>query len=333
MAVPDYSFVIPVFDEEDNLEELYRRLTAVLDRLDGPAEVLLIDDGSSDRSYEVMLSLHERDPRYKALSLSRNFGHQIAITAGVDHSRGRAVIIMDADLQDPPELVIELAARWREGYDVVYGVRETRAGEPGWKRRSTYVYYRLLRRLTDLEIPADAGDFRLVDRRAVDAVAGLRESNRYLRGLYTWVGFRQVGVPYERPGRHAGVTKYPFRKLAKLAADGVVSFSNVPLRLALNLGFVVSLLAFVAGIASIVLKVAGVYSPPGWASQVVFTSLIGGVQLIVIGVMGEYVGRIYEEVKRRPLYFLSDSRGITAADANGQPDRRFAPADVDRPLK
>lgn len=330
MALPDYSFVVPVYNEEENLEELYRRLSAVIDRMDGPAEVLLVDDGSRDRSYAIMLELNARDPRWKALSLSRNFGHQIAITAGVDHSRGRAVVIMDADLQDPPEMALELAARWREGYDVVYAVRETRAGEPEWKKRSTYVYYRLLRRLTDLQIPADAGDFRLVDRKAVDAVAGLRESNRYLRGLFTWVGFKQVGVPYQRPGRHAGVTKYPFRKLVKLAADGVLSFSNVPLRLALNLGFLVSVCAFVAGITSIALKVAGVYSPPGWASQVVFTSFLGGVQLIVIGVMGEYVGRIYEEVKRRPLYFLSDSRGITAADANGRPEAR-RPAAVDGP--
>ena len=331
MAVPDYSFVVPVYNEEDNLEELHRRVDAVMAKLDGPSEVLLVDDGSSDRSWELMLALNQRDPRWKALSLSRNFGHQIAITAGVDHSRGRAVIIMDADLQDPPELALELAARWREGYEVVYGIREERAEEPEWKKRSTHIYYRLLRRMTELQIPADAGDFRLVDRKAVDAVGGLRESNRYLRGLFTWVGFRQIGVPYSRPGRHAGVTKYPFRKLAKLAADGVVSFSNVPLRMALNLGFLVSIGAFLVGIVSIALKLGGVFSPPGWASQVVFTSFLGGVQLIVIGVMGEYVGRIYEEVKRRPLYFLSDSRGITAADANGRAEQRLPAPAAERP--
>jgi glycosyltransferase involved in cell wall biosynthesis len=307
---PEYSFVIPVFNERETLEELQRRLLGVLDRLDGPAEVLLIDDGSRDGSFEILLSLHERDPRFKVIRLSRNFGHQVAITVGLDHAQGRGVVVMDADLQDPPEVALELAKRWREGYEVVYAVRDERHGETRAKLMTAKWFYRLLDRLAELDIPGEVGEFRLVDRRALQAMNSMREHRRYLRGMYAWVGFNQAGVHYVRDGRHAGATKYPLRKMVAFALDGIVSFSTAPLRLTLNLGFLVSVLAFVAGFATIVLKVAGVYAVPGWASVVVFLAFVSGVQLTVLGVMGQYIAHIHEEVKRRPLYLVSDAVGV-----------------------
>jgi dolichol-phosphate mannosyltransferase len=310
MRLVDFSFVIPVFNEQEALPELERRLREVLDRLDGTAEVLLVNDGSRDRSWRVIGDMARRDPRFKGIDLSRNFGHQVAVTAGLDAASGRAVVIMDADLQDPPELVFEMVKRWREGYDVVYAVREHREAESWFKRTSAAAFYRLLRRLTKVDMPADVGDFRLVDRKAVDAVKALRENSRYLRGMFSWVGFRQTGVTYQRPARVAGETKYPLRKMVKFAVDGIVSFSNVPLQIALNVGFMVSVLAFLGGAAAIVLKIFGGFAVPGWASLVVVTSFLGGVQLMVIGVMGEYVGRIYEEVRHRPLYVVRDSLGV-----------------------
>lgn len=321
---PEYSFVVPVYDERESLEELHRRLVPVLDALDGPAEVLLVDDGSTDGSFEQMLGLHERDERFKSIRLSRNFGHQIALTAGLDHARGRAVVMMDGDLQDPPEVALELARRWREGYAVVYAVREKRAGETRAKLATAKLFYRLLGRLTDIEIPGDAGDFRLVDRRALQAMGSMREHNRYLRGMSAWVGFDQTGVQYVRDGRHAGKSKYSLRKMIRFAFDGIVSFSTVPLRLTLNLGFVVSLLAFVVGFAAIVVKLAGVYAVPGWASIIVVLALLGGVQLTVLGVMGEYVAQIHQEVKSRPLYLVRDRVGIDDVEGPLPP----APADT-----
>ena len=307
---PEYSFVIPVFNERETLDELYRRLVPVLDALDGGAEVLLVDDGSTDGSFEAMLTLHERDNRFKMVRLSRNFGHQLALTAGLDHAAGRAVIVMDADLQDPPEVALELAKRWREGYAVVYAVRDKRLGETRTKLVTAKLFYRLLRRLTDVDIPGDAGDFRLLDRRALDAMSSMREHNRYLRGMSAWVGFDQTGVSYVREGRHAGRTKYSFRKMARFALDGIVSFSTTPLRLVLNLGFVVSVIAFLIGVWAVVVKVTGLYDVPGWTSIVVVMAFLGGVQLTVLGVMGEYVAQIHEEVKRRPLYLVRDLVGL-----------------------
>ena len=314
---PEYSFVIPVFNERETLEELYHRLVPVLDALDGPAEVVLVDDGSTDGSYEVMEALHERDERVKLVRLSRNFGHQIALTAGLDHASGSATIAMDADLQDPPEVALELAKRWREGYAVVYAVRERRIGETRTKLVTAKLFYRLLGRLTDVEIPGDAGDFRLLDRRALDAMSSMREHNRYLRGMSAWVGFDQTGVTYVRDARHAGQTKYSLRKMIGFGLDGIVSFSTAPLRLTLNLGFLVSALAFVLGLAAIVVKLAGVYAVPGWASIVVVIAFLGGVQLTVLGVMGEYVAQIHQEVKRRPLYLVRDVVGLDDAPSGG----------------
>jgi glycosyltransferase involved in cell wall biosynthesis len=309
--VPDYSIVVPVYDEQEALPELFERLRWLIERLDGDAEVILVDDGSRDDSHALMFDLNSRDPRFKVLQLSRNFGHQVAITAGLDFAVGRAVIVMDADLQDPPETVLAMAERWREGFDVVYGVRQERRGETRFKRVTAAVFYRLLQRLADVEIPADAGDFRLLDRKALDAYLAMREHDRYVRGMVSWVGFNQTGVAYNRDERRAGTTKYPFRKMLRFAADGIVSFSNAPLRLALALGFLVSATSFVYGFVAILLKVTGAFTVPGWTSVIFVTSFLGGVQLIVLGVVGEYVGRTYIEAKQRPLYIVSRSAGLT----------------------
>jgi polyisoprenyl-phosphate glycosyltransferase len=261
-----------------------------------------------------MAKLHERDPRVKVLRLSRNFGHQIALSAGLDHARGRAVIVMDGDLQDPPEVALQLAERWRDGYDVVYAVRDHRAGESRKKIATARWFYRLLRRLSEVDIPADVGDFRLVDRRAVDVVKTMPEHRRYLRGMFAWVGYSQTGVSYERVPRRSGETKFSMRKMLSFAADGIVSFSAVPLRMALNIGFLVSVASFILGFTAIVLKLTGVYAAPGWASIVVVVAFLGGMQLTVLGVIGEYIARIHEEVKQRPLYLLRGQVGFETED-------------------
>lgn len=307
---PTFSIVVPVYNEEESLEELARRLGLLLERLGGRGEVILVDDGSTDRSYELMLAARARDDRFKVLRLSRNFGHEIATTAGVDASTGDAVVIMDADLQDPPEVVDEMAARWRKGIDVVYTIRDERPGETWFKRATAVAFYRLFNRLAGIGVPLDAGDFRLVDRRALQAFKAMRESNRYVRGMFGWIGFRQEGVHYTRDERFAGQTKYPFRKLLRLATDGIVSFSSAPLRFALNLGFFVSVLSFLLGVSFLIWKVIGFYSVPGLASIAVYVSFLGGIQLLILGVIGEYIARIHDEVKRRPLYLVSDAHGV-----------------------
>jgi polyisoprenyl-phosphate glycosyltransferase len=304
---PEYSFVVPILNERETLDELFRRLRPVMDALDGTCEVVLVDDGSTDGSYEIMRALQHRDARFKVLRLSRNFGHQLAITAGLDHARGNAVIIMDADLQDPPEVALELAKKWREGYQVVYAVRDERAGDSVAKLTTARWFYRLMGRLSEVPLPVEAGDFRLVDRRAVDAVQSMREHRRYVRGMFAWVGYDQTGVRYARAARHAGHTKYPLSKMLRFGTDGIVSFSAAPLRLALHIGFLVSVLSFLAGVFTIILKLVGVVNVvPGWASIAVALTFFSGVQLTVLGVMGEYIARIYEEVKNRPLYLVRD---------------------------
>jgi polyisoprenyl-phosphate glycosyltransferase len=309
MTEPTYSVVIPVHDEEETLREFQRRLSSILDALDGPAEVILVDDGSKDASYPIMLGIRGLDERFKILRLSRNFGHQIAITAGLDLARGDAVVVMDADLQHPPEVILEMADRWREGYEVVYGMMQRRT-EGLCKRVSARAFYLLLSKLTDVQVPPAAGDFRLVDRKAVDAFRAMRERNRYIRGMFSWIGYRQIGVPYLCPPRFGGRSKYTLARMVKLALDGIVGFSNLPLQLVLRAGFGVSVASFLAGLAAIVVKIAGVFAVPGWASIVVIISFMSGVQLVVLGVMGEYVGRIYDEVRLRPLYLLSDLHGF-----------------------
>ena len=267
---------------------------------------VLVDDGSTDASFEIMRSLSDADPRYVVVRLTRNIGHQMAISAGLEHASGDAVIIMDADLQDPPEVVLALVDKWREGFQVVYAVRDERTGESRTKLATARWFYRVLGRMSDVEIPRDAGDFRLVDRRVVDTVNAMPEHRRYLRGMFAWVGYDQVGVRYVREARHAGVTKFPMRRMLAFAADGIVSFSTVPLRLVMMLGFFVSFVSVLAAGFGVVAKIASFDVVPGWASIVVPMGIIGGVQLVVLGVIGEYIARIYDEVKQRPLYLVRE---------------------------
>jgi len=312
----DISLVLPAYNEEESLPRLFEALTALLERLGGIAEVVLVDDGSTDATYAMLLEQHRRDPRFKVIQLSRNFGHQVAISAGLDHAAGRAVIVMDSDLQDPPEVVLEMVARWREGFEVVHGVRISRPGESWFKRASAAAFYRVLRQLTAVDIVANAGDFRLLDRRAADALKSLRERNRFVRGLSSWIGFRQAVVRYDRPNRAAGETKYPLRKMLALATDAIVSFSDAPLYVSLAIGFGVSALAFIAGIVYIVLKLVGYKNlVPGWASIVVILSFLGGMQILLTGMMGLYVARIHDEVKARPLYIVRELHGVGGGPA------------------
>lgn len=301
-----YSFVIPVLDEREGLDELHRRLIGVMDQLDEPAEVVFVDDGSTDGSFEAMRALSAADPRFRVVRLSRNFGHQIALTAGLDHARGRAVIVMDADLQDPPEVALALIEQWKAGYAVVYAVREGRSGESRAKLATAKWFYRLLARMTEVDMPVDTGDFRLIDRQVVDAVGDMRESHRYLRGMFAWVGFDQTGVSYQRESRQTGSTKFSFSRMIRFATDGIVSFSAVPLRLALALGFAVSAVSLLVAVFSVGARLFGAEVVPGWASLLAVIGVLGGVQLIVLGVIGEYIARIHDEVKRRPLYLIRD---------------------------
>jgi polyisoprenyl-phosphate glycosyltransferase len=303
---PTYSLVVPAYNEESVIGELTARLAAVMEALDGPAETILVDDGSRDRTYELMLEVARTDPRFRLVRLSRNFGHQIALTAGVDLAVGDAVIVLDADLQDPPEVILELAARWRDGYDVVYAVRDVRNGDTRFKRATASLFYRFFNRLSEVQVPLDVGDFRLIDRRVVDVFFRMRESGRFVRGMFSWIGFKQTGVLYQREERYAGETKYPLAKMLRFAITGLVSFSSAPLRAALNLGFIVSIVSFLVGMFALVVKVTGSFAVPGWASILVIITFIGGVQLVVLGVIGEYIADIHVEVKQRPLYVVSE---------------------------
>lgn len=314
-----YSIVVPAHNEEPTILELVARLSTLMDSLDGACETILVDDGSRDSTYELMRGAVLADPRFRLVRLSRNFGHQLAITAGMDLSVGDAVVVMDADLQDPPEVALELARKWREGYDVVYAVRARRSGETAFKRVTAAAFYRAFRRVSNVDTPVDVGDFRLVDRRALGAFNAMRENNRFVRGMFSWIGFSQIGVEYERGERFAGETKYPLRRMLKFAADGIIGFSNAPLRVALDLGFLVSILAFLLGVFAILAKLTGVFAVPGWASIITVTAFLGGAQLVVLGVMGEYIARIHEEVKGRPLYIVSTLENFPQTPA--QPDR------------
>ena len=298
------SVVVPVHDEEESLDELVRRLIEVEDRLaDIEVELILVDDGSRDASLAIMVALASRHREVRVAQLSRNFGHQVALTAGIELSRGDAVVLMDADLQHPPELIEQFVELWRNGFDVVYGVMVGRP-EGRVKRWTARFYYRFLNRLTDTTMPAAAGDFRLIDRIVVDAFLAMRERDRYLRGMFAWLGFRQQGVEYVPAPRYAGRSKYTLTRMVGLAVDGILSFSIFPLRAVIGIGLVVSLVSFLFGISSAVAKLAGVFTVPGWATLVVVTTFLGGIQLVVLGAMAEYIGRIYEEVKQRPLYVV-----------------------------
>ena len=322
----ELSAVVPVYNEDGSLGELHRRLTAVLEPLALPYEVVLVDDGSRDCTADVMAGLCDRDPRVRAVRLSRNFGHQAALAAGLQHVAGRAVVVLDADLQDPPELIPELVARWREGFQVVYAQRRQRERE-GWiKRWTAWVYYRVLRRLTRFEIPADTGDFCLMDRAVVDLLNSMPERNRYIRGLRAWVGFRQTAVRYTRPPRYAGEPKYSFGGSFGLALNGILSLSKVPLRLATYFGLLVSAASFLLGLWYVAERMAGRTDfVRGWASTVVIVLFLGGVQLLTIGIIGEYLSRIYDEVKQRPLYVVSQRIGFQPGTvAEAEPVTRLA---------
>ena len=309
---PVYSLVVPIFNEQAVLPLLLRRLDALLDALDAPAEAILVDDGSSDASPIVLEAKARSDARYRYIRLSRNFGHQIAITTGMARAAGRAVIVMDADLQDPPEVVLDMVAKWKEGVQVVYGERTARAGESCFKRLTADLFYRLLDGLSEVEIPRNVGDFRLVDRKALDAFLAMPERDRFVRGMFAWVGFRQAVVKFDRPPRAAGETKYSLAKMLHLAASGVVSFSDAPLRLALWAGLAISSVAILYGLWVIAMWTMNADFARGWSSLAVLVTFIGGANMLMTGVLGVYVGRIYSEVKHRPLYVVEREAGFAA---------------------
>ncbi len=312
-----YSLVIPLYNEEAVLPLLLHRLDRLLAALDAPAEVILVDDGSRDTTGIVAAARAKDDPRFRYLALSRNFGHQVAISAGMDFAAGEAIIVMDADLQDPPEVVPALAAKWREGYEIVYAQRLSREGETRVKRWTAALFYRLVRALTKVDIPADVGDFRLVDRRAVDAFKAMPERDRFVRGMFGWMGFRQTAVPFHRLSRGAGTTKYDFARMVKLAFDGIIGFSDVPLRLALWLGTFVSMGSLSYGVYAIAMALLGAPLVSGWASTIVLVSFLAGINLLMTGIVGIYVGRIHTEVKNRPLYVVGRAVGFAEAAAGG----------------
>ncbi len=307
------SIVVPCYNEEAVLDELHRRLIAVLDQFEGPdGEIVYVDDGSADQTAAMLQQLQRDEPRIRVVSLSRNFGHQIAVTAGLEHTSGDAVVIIDADLQDPPEVIPEMVARWQDGYQVVYGLRARRAGETTFKLWTAKAFYRLINRVSEVEIPPDVGDFRLIDRQVVDVLLEMPERDRFLRGMISWVGFRQIAVIYDRAARHAGVTKYPLIKMLRFAVDSVISFSFAPLRLAIWVGFAAIIAAFAGIIYALIIRIYTTTWVRGWAS--IFTAILflGGIQLITLGIVGEYVGRIYAEVKLRPLYVVRERLGFEA---------------------
>lgn len=314
---PVISVVVPIFNEELVIGALHSRLLPVLDGMNTPFEVIFINDGSRDRSAGMLDAICAKDSRLKALHFSRNFGHQAAVTAGLRAVSGRCAIVIDSDLQDPPELIVDLVAKWREGFEVVYAQRVARRSDSRSKRATAFLFYRLLGSLSEVKVPPDTGDFCLMDRQVVDLLNAMPERNRYLRGLRAWLGFRQTAVQFERPARFAGETKYPVRRMVALATDAVFSLSKAPLRLATYFGFIVSGVSFVLGIGFIVERLtSSSYIARGWASTIVVILFLGGVQLICLGVIGEFIGRIYDEVKQRPLYVVDRSTGIQDSDSS-----------------
>ena len=302
-----YSIIAPIFNEFDNLPELYRRVKEVMDSTGETWELILVDDGSTDGSNERIRELAAKDPIVRPVIFARNFGHQIAVTAGLDYSRGEAVVIIDADLQDPPEVILELAKKWKEGYEVVYAVRAEREGESWFKLFTASLFYRLIYRITDVKNPLDTGDFRLIDRKVVDVMNNMREKHRFLRGMGAWVGFKQIGVDYKRAARHAGETKYPFNKMLKLALNAITGFSYFPLQVATYFGFISAGIAIIAIPFVVMERLTGSQAFYGQATTLIAVLFFGGVQLISLGILGEYIGRIYDEVKGRPLYIVRDA--------------------------
>jgi polyisoprenyl-phosphate glycosyltransferase len=302
-----YSIVAPIYNELDNLPELYRRVKEVMDQTNESWELILVDDGSTDGSTAALRELAKKDKCVRPVIFARNFGHQVAVTAGLDYSRGDAVVIIDADLQDPPELILEMAKKWKEGYEVVYAVRAEREGESWFKLWTASLFYRLIYRITDVKIPLDTGDFRLMDRSVVEVMNSMRERHRFLRGMSAWVGFKQIGVEYRRAARKVGETKYPFRKMLRLALNAVTSFSYFPLQVATFFGFVSAGIAIIAIPFVVYMRITGSQAFFGQATTLIAVLFLGGVQLISLGILGEYIGRLYDEAKGRPLYIVRES--------------------------
>jgi polyisoprenyl-phosphate glycosyltransferase len=321
---PRYSVLIPIFNEEKVIAECHRRLKEVMDSTGETYELLFIDDGSRDESPELLRSLAASDPNVKVLAFSRNFGHQIAISAGMDHASGDAVVVIDADLQDPPSVIPAMIAKWKEGYEVVYGKRGERQGESAFKKATAFVFYRLLRRLTDVDIPTDVGDFRLIDRKVCDVMARIRERNRFVRGIISWVGFRQTAISYVREKRFAGETKYPLSKMLRFAVDAIIGFSYRPLRLAIDLGLLTSLAGFGYLLYVLYLRLFTDQTVQGWTSLIALNLIFNGIVLGILGIMGEYIGRIYDESKGRPFYVIREKAGF-APPGHAHDDRAQAP--------
>ena len=315
--LPKYSFIVPIYNEEEIIPELYRRLSAVMNRMDGLVELILINDGSRDRSLQLLRDLHQKDPRICYLSFARNFGHQIAVTAGLNFVRGQVIVILDADLQDPPELIPDMVEKWRQGYQVVYAQRTQRLNEGWFKRFTAYFFYRILKKLADVEIPTDTGDFCLMDRQIVDILNSMPERTRYIRGLRSWVGFQQTAIRFERNPRFGGEVKYTFSKSLALAINGLVSFSIVPLRLSTYLGLVAAAAAIFMALLVLYWRLFVPHSPlTGFTIILMAIFFLGSVQLVSVGILGEYIGRIYEEVKARPLYTLAEVGGFYRKSSN-----------------
>ncbi len=301
---PTFTIIAPIYNEVENIPVLYTRICEVMDQTGQPWEMVMVNDGSSDGSAEKLNALEATDDRIRVVHFARNFGHQIAVTAGLDYSRGDAVVIIDADLQDPPEVILDLISKWKEGYEVVYAVRKKREGETWFKLFTAAAFYRLIQRITDVDIPMDTGDFRLLDRTVVDVMNQMRERHRFLRGMSVWVGFKQIGVEYERAERFAGETKYPLRKMLRFALDAITGFSYFPLQVSMYLGFIAAGLSILSIPVVIALRLAGSQAFFGQASTLIAVLFLGGVQLISLGILGEYIGRLYDEAKGRPLYIV-----------------------------
>ncbi|MDU9690481.1 MULTISPECIES: glycosyltransferase family 2 protein [Priestia] len=305
-SIIKYSIVVPVYNEEEVIHETYRRLTEVMRSTKEAYELLFVNDGSRDRTAEIIKEYSEQDPAVVLLDFARNFGHQIAITAGMDYARGEAVVVIDADLQDPPELILEMIEKWEQGFDVVYAKRTKRKGETYFKKQTAAMFYRFLRAMTDIDIPLDTGDFRLLDRKVCNQMNSIQEKNRFVRGLVSWVGFKQIAVEYERDERLAGESKYPLKKMLKLSMDGITSFSYKPLKLASYAGVTLSGIGFIYLLVVLYLKLFTESTITGWSSLIVIQLFFSGIILIILGMIGEYIGRIYDETKNRPLYIVRE---------------------------
>jgi len=308
--------IVPAFNEQPVIEETYKRLKKVMDGIGEPYELIFVNDGSSDRTGEILERIHHTDPHLKAIHFSRNFGHEAATTAGLDHASGQCIIIIDADLQDPPEIIPEMIEKWKQGYEIVYGKRKQRKGESTLKKTTSALFYRFLQRMTEIDIPADVGDFRLIDRKVCNALKHMREKNRYMRGIISWVGFRQTAIEFVREERWAGETKYNLKKLLRLAWDAITAFSYKPLKIATYLGFALSGISFIYLLVVICEKLFTQKTVPGWASIMVINLFFNGIVLIMLGLLGEYIGRIFEETKNRPLYIIHKAQGFESTPSN-----------------